>query len=397
MSVYDKYLRKVEFSSEDLSAFMTTDRKEIERNIGRVNEVTYDADGNPRAKLVKRAGFIPLDNFTASAVNVAKAVLARDGSLVNVDVTPEKGRRLGIYDGEKKVGTILVAIGTDPRSWEQPLPNGDRVWDMEKYDWQDFDDLGYAIRGGKEQDDEEGLTGFADAVSALSQEGPGPAKKEDMIDKETLAEIARAVRDPKKMAEITEIADAKTLKELAGWLREKPNLIPNRPPQDAAALYHYQQPVIYKDPEAAPTAHFGVPSFTENPEKQQRLYGDCEFAGHENHEKWGVVNYDTDKPLGMDEYTTTLKTVLKRSMEKKGMICVGNIRLTSQELVLQLTNDGDNEVSRGRKPDAIEYDTWGEIPKPTISLRVPNIEPDEVTLTEDDLPKDGPSGPGIDW
>lgn len=399
----DRYLRKVEFSSEDLGSFMTADRKTIEENAGQINEITYDKDGNPRAKLVKRGYNVSSDNFTVTAIGEVREILKEDG-LAFDGIVPIKGRKLEVYGSDGLLGTVSVSIGTDPKHWEDRLPNGDKVWDMEKYDWEDFDRLSQAI--GEQEDS---LMDFVEAVNSLPNTEDMDFNATDGTDRDDFSDAVDSVpdlryrpvdendpdviesrrADKETMAEMRDdgAADEGMLKDVEAWMGAHPNYKPIRPPEYAEPTYHYEQIVIYGDPEAVKIPLEVPREFTKDPARYRSVYGECRFMEQVDHGNWGIIRYDTHKPLGIDEETTKLKTELMKQMDTSGMTCVGGIRLTSQDMALVKTLDRGQDISNDG-PDG------GPGSPPSMT------EPDGgiIILTEDDLPKlDGPgiSGPDI--
>lgn len=393
MADYDRYLRKVEYTSDDLPAFTTADQQWIEQNIGELHGWTYAEDGKMVAKIVKQGYDATLDDFTGSVVKEVKEMLEREGGMENVRIVPVKGRRLEVYEDNVLKGKVRVGMGSHPDDYGHYLPNGDTVWQMQKYDWEDFDQLarsmGKDVPGRSFKDPDDMGMDFSDAVErmgdyskthpkdpldGLSENG---RRRLEMLEKHPDV-IKTRMQDETVLKELGEkgLADDKTVREIRDWMKVNPDLgRPAKPPAGHAAIYHYKQPVLLN---GAPSGSFMANECNYGDRKIDGLFTDFEFYG-----KWGVVSYDTDHPF-VDKKSFAHKNVLLDRIDSYGMVRVGSFRLTSQELALRLERD-DPDRDRKDPPDDDDKAVVG-LPDPYDEPKLVQCIP-ELILTDDDLPK----------
>lgn len=229
----------------------------------------------------------------------------------NVDVRMNTGRSAGLpntiwghgvipgdsltYLGNAKIKLEVLCKNPD----QKLLPNGDSYSDLENYNWDDFADL---------------------SAAAMSQPFELADEDDDILEYEdsSVDVTADNKQDAQTLDELKQngLIDDDTAKELMNWMHENPDLgKPNKPPEYASACYHYKQLVVFK-------GH----KFAEHP----RL--------SEQHDKWGVVSYDTDEPIGLREFDGR-GYAIERGVDASDMVRVGKLRLTSQELVLNKERD----------------------------------------------------------
>lgn len=249
----------------------------------------------------------------------------------NVDVRMNTGRSAGLpntiwghgvipgdsltYLGNAKIKLEVLCNNPD----QKLLPNGDSYSDLINYNWDDFADLSAAAMSqpfNQTDEDADDLLEYEDCSADVAD-----CLKQDV---QTLDDLKQ-----------NGIIDDNTAKELMNWMHENPDLgRPNKPPEYASACYHYKQLVVFKSPKSE--EHPGL---------------------SEQHDKWGVVSYDTDKPIGLREFDEH-GYAIEQGIDASDMIRVGKLRLTSQELMLNKSIDKHNTLSFGNNPD----DDWDRAP-----------------------------------
>lgn len=117
------------------------------------------------------------------------------------------------------------------------------------------------------------------------------------------------------------VAGDGTLREIACYMHDNPNL----EPMGTKGVYHYAQVVVLKDP-LTPIYDPGldVPNWISEKTKINAEYYACEQRGN-----WGILEYDTDQPLTVDENGRKLMKDLQSHFNHLGMISVGGMRLLS--------------------------------------------------------------------
>lgn len=139
-------------------------------------------------------------------------------------------------------------------------------------------------------------------------------------------------------------ASNRTLEDLATYMSKNPSL---KPVNVEGTNYHYQWPVMMQRPFSIVLSELATPK-----EFVKEEYGRLNYAGYEIlGETSGVICYDTDNPLTIDENGKKIIDSLRRKFSSLYLTPVGEIRLTemSGSLNLQLERDDDENSTEDFK------------------------------------------------